>query len=226
MNFLTAKSKFQLVYNKRDNCLELCDLISKNSRPIRIDFLSPQLQQRQKSLVNSRELIAKAIGYKKGQMLRILDATAGFGVDAFMMARLGHDVTMLERSPIIAALLQDGLNRLFADVSSKHLKLKLVNVDAIVYMKQLGEKDRPDVVYLDPMYPARSKTALNKKTLRILREVVGEDWDVMALFQAALHCAKKRVVVKRPRLAKKISDMVPTFVISGKSCRYDVYQIA
>lgn len=229
---LAANSQFALRYSSQDNRLELCDLADKNSRPIRIDFLSQKLQHRRKSLVGSRELIAKAVGHRKGMVLKVLDATAGFGVDAFMLACLGHDVTMLERSSLIAALLQDGLTRVLAADPYKDLKLRLINTNAITYMQHLGKDVKPDVVYLDPMYPERTKTALNKKNMRILKEIVGEDLDVIDLFKAALLCAKKRVVVKRPRLAKRIDEgilpcaLVPTFVISGKSCRYDVYQVS
>jgi 16S rRNA (guanine1516-N2)-methyltransferase len=222
---------------------------------LRIDFLSSQLNYRRKSWRGGgrcgRELIARAVGHKPGKGLKILDATAGFGVDAFVLAQLGHDVTMLERSPIIANLLQDALQRALEDDTCQDLKLRLINVDAIIYMEQLAmqyaesgdENALPDVIYLDPMYPTRSKSALNKQNMRILKDIVGEDLDAAVLFAAALKCAKKRVVVKRPRLAKRIDEgeaaegnlvirsnsevsMIPTFVIFGKSCRYDVYQIA
>ena len=195
-----------------------------------IDFLSAQLCYRRKSLLHSRELIAKAVGHKEGTGLKILDATAGFGVDAFILACLGHDVTMLERSTVVAALLQDGLDRALLSDDYKFLRLKLINVDAIFYIRQLAEQEKPDVIYLDPMYPVRSKSALNKKSLRILRDIVGEDDDASFLLEAALDCAKKRVVVKRPRLAPRLGSgevisLQPTFILSGKSCRYDVYQM-
>ena len=95
--------------------------------------------------------------------------------------------------------------------------------DAISYLKKLPNNKKPDVIYLDPMYPTRTKSALGKKELRILRQIVGEDLDAGELLQVALKTARKRVVVKRPRLAPPIPGPEPNLVFKGKTSRFDVY---
>lgn len=200
-----------------------------------INFLTDELQYRQKSLHHhSQELLAKAIGHKNGKVFNILDATAGFGIDSFLLANLGHNVTMLERSPLIASYLEDALQTLCLDVNYQHLKLQLIHINAIDFMRNRivqAKAKQYDIVYLDPMYPERNKTALNKQKMRLLKNIVGDDNDAEDLFNAAKQIAKNRVIVKRPRLANLINISTsnnkkhnPTFVINGKSCRYDVYQ--
>jgi 16S rRNA (guanine1516-N2)-methyltransferase len=151
----------------------------------------------------------------------VLDATAGLGRDGFVLASLGCCVQCIERSAIIAALLQDGIDRLKL---SETIKMSLIVADANDYMRHLPEAEYPDVVYLDPMYPVRTKSALVKKELRILRDIVGEDQDSNQLLHSALRIAKKRVVVKRPLPAPLLDNAIkPSVVYKGKTSRFDVY---
>jgi 16S rRNA (guanine1516-N2)-methyltransferase len=190
------------------------------TKPLFIDFLSPAAEYRRLHS-GRKQLIAKAVGIKSNKTLTVLDTTAGFGQDAVILAQLGCEVTMLERSPIIYALLQDALIRAKNNPEFAKLKLSLINCDAISYLKTIVTA--PDVIYLDPMYPHRTKSALNKNTMRILRKIVGDDLDAAELLQAAKKIAGKRVVVKRPRLAPAISNLKPDVVYIGKSSRFDVY---
>lgn len=189
-----------------------------------VDFLSTQLQKRSHQGHARNELLARAVGIKSDHRPTVIDATAGLGRDAFILAVHGCKVTMLERSPIIAALLQDGLNRALAtpELADK-LDLNLIQTDAIEYLAQLTPAQYPEVVYLDPMHPPRNKSALVKKEMRMVRAVVGDNYDSDALLHAALHCAKQRVVVKRPRLAEPLAGMQPSFAHIGKQQRFDVY---
>jgi 16S rRNA (guanine1516-N2)-methyltransferase len=214
LNLLLANKGLQSELVFTGERLELRELTKARQKPLYVDFLHGKLEHRRKYGGGKNQLIAKAVGAKKG--LRILDATAGLGEDAFVLACLGCEMTLLERSPIIAALLEDGLKWANMDI-------KLIVADAISYMLNLPEKMRPDVVYLDPMYPARTKSALGKKEMRILREIVGEDLDAAELLQAALRAARKRVVVKRPKLAAHIPGPNPNLIFKGKSSRFDVY---
>lgn len=169
-----------------------------------------------------KELIVRALQVKSQPRLRIIDATAGFGQDAFIAASLGHEVQLIERSPIVAALLKDGLERLHA--KDTRIKLSLIASDAINYLQQLSADDYPDVVYLDPMFPERVKSALVKKEMRLLQQLVGQDLDAPLLLQVAKAVAKHRVVVKRPRLAPYIGQETPAFSLQGKVGRFDIYR--
>lgn len=200
------------------NYLALRDNRQSTIKPIYIDFLAGKNAWRQRS--GGKELLAKAVGYKACYKPYVIDTTAGLGRDAFVLASLGCRVLMLERAPVIGALLQDALSRLHAQHGMPNLQL--IQTNAIAYLKHVTSDNRPDVIYLDPMYPDRTKTALVKKEMRILREIVGPDTDAQAVCQVALTTATKRVVVKRPRLAAPLMGK-PDINFSGKHSRFDVY---
>lgn len=199
-------------------------LTSKNDptlKPIYVDFVEGKAFYRR--VFSGKELIAKAVGFKKSVHLSVIDATAGLGRDAFVLASLGCHVTLMERSKTLAALLADGLSRAKENVSTEMIanRMTLMSGDA----KELLLHQFADVIYLDPMYPHQDKSALVKKEMRILREILGDDDDAEALFNIALKAAKKRVVVKRPKHADFISDKKPDITFKGSSTRFDVYLI-
>ena len=154
----------------------------------------------------------------------MLDATAGLGRDAFVLAELGCGVTLIERQLLIAALLEDGLLRAQADpeVAPIVARMCLLCVNAIELMAALASEP-PQVIYLDPMFPHRDKSALVKKEMRLFRPLAGNDDDAPALLAAALKLATHRVVVKRPRKAPAIAGEKPGYVLEGKSSRFDIY---
>ncbi len=195
--------------------------------PICVDFIKGTLAHRKKFGGGKNQLIAKAVGIKPKIKLSVLDVTAGLGRDAFVLATLGCNVVMCERSKIIFALLEDGLKRAEKESWFRALSLKLIHVDAIAYLKEIScsatPTHTPDVIYIDPMFPEKNKSALVKKEMRVLREVVGDDIDSAQLLTVALSIAKKRVVVKRAKLAPTLTDKKPDVVYKGKSCRFDVY---
>lgn len=192
--------------------------------PLLVDFQSERLRYRQKFGGGRQQPIARAIGLKKGLTPKVVDATAGLGRDAFVLASLGCPVQMLERHSVIHALLEDGLRRLaLSGENNKPLVdlLQLCHVDANEWL--LTNEQPVDVVYLDPMYPHRTKSALVKKEMRVLRQLVGDDLDVVVLLQTALQVARQRVVVKRPKTAPVIGTTPPSFCVESKNTRYDVY---
>ena len=177
-------------------------------------------------------MIAKAVGVRPGVYPRVLDATAGLGGDGFVLASLGCQVTLLERVAAVRALLEAGLTqaRRFAQAEDAELlpvldRMALVETDATAYLRNRAAADRPDVVYLDPMFPQRSKSAQVKKEMRVFHSLVGSDTDADALLAAALDCARYRVVVKRPRLAAPLADTAPNHALQGKRNRYDLYTL-
>lgn len=209
--------------------LELQQKQDKIGGPIFVDFLKGKSGYRAKQGGGQQQLIAKAVGIKSQLKPTILDVTAGLGRDAFVLANLGCKVQMLERSPIIAALLADGLERAQQDLTfKKNCSLSLIIADGLLYLSGLSELtqddvNKPDVIYIDPMYPARSKSALVKKELRALRAIVGDDSDAAELLNKALQVTKRRVVVKRPRLAPTLNEIIPSVVYKGINTRFDVY---
>jgi 16S rRNA (guanine1516-N2)-methyltransferase len=194
--------------------------------PVYPQWDSGRLAYRQRNTYIRREAIARAVGLKHNLRPSVLDATAGLGRDGFMLAALGCQVRLLERSPIIAALLSDALKRATAEPELMpwvNERLSLLCQESSDYLSQLTDHQRPDVVYLDPMYPHRRKTAQVKKESRMLRAVVGDDVDADALLPLALTAARQRVVVKRPLIAPVLQGDTPDFAIKGKSTRFDVY---
>lgn len=188
-------------------------------KPLAVDFLAGRTAHRQRH--GGAEQLTKALGLRRRQRPRVLDACAGLGQDAWMMATLGCEVELLERSPIIAALLRDGLKRAIGTPEAARLRLHVA--DARLWLAALTEVQQPDVVYLDPMYPARGETALPGKALRVLRAVVGDDPDATELLTVALRCARRRVVVKRPLRAPALGDFTPDVQYRGRSTRFDVH---
>lgn len=189
---------------------------------ILVDFASGATSYRRLHGGGKNEAIAKACGLNKRRDLTILDATAGLGRDAFVMASLGASVTLVERNPIVAALLYDGLRRGCAvtELSWLNERMTLVHSSALDALQQ---HSAVEVVYLDPMFPARDKSALVKKEMRAFHDVVGSDTDADALLAPALNLAQKRVVVKRPGYAGFLALQTPTMSVTGKNNRFDVY---
>ena len=212
-----------------DSGLQLQQSGKKAPGPVWADFVTGSVAHRRKFGGGSGQMIAKAVGIKSGVRPRIMDVTAGLGKDAFVLATLGCEVLMLERSPIVHRLLADGLQR--AEINFEVMdiiqRMHLVHANSVEYMQQCV--DKPQVVYVDPMFPHNSKQASVKKEMLIFRDIVGEDLDAGELLDVALNTATARVVVKRPRKAPVIrlanSEIKPTYALEGKSSRYDIYAL-
>ncbi|MBS7663492.1 class I SAM-dependent methyltransferase [Pseudomonas lalucatii] len=204
--------------------LQLVELGPQAPGPVRVDFVEGAQAHRRQFGGGSGQMIAKAVGMQPGVRPRVLDATAGLGRDAFVLASLGCAVTLIERQPLIAALLEDGLARAAADAEVAPIvaRMRLLAGNAIELLAAWPEEP-PQVIYLDPMFPHRDKSALVKKEMRLFRPFVGDDLDAPALLAAALELASHRVVVKRPRKAPAVAGAKPGYVLEGKSSRYDIY---
>lgn len=194
---------------------------------ILVDFASGAATYRRKFGGGKSEGIAKAVGLTKRAGLRVLDATAGLGRDAFVLASLGADMILLERNPVVAALLTDGLRRAamdpqLADWLPARMQLRVTSALSGLEAA-LAANEAIDVVYLDPMFPAREKSALVKKEMRAFHDVVGEDLDADELLAPARRLARYRVVVKRPGYAGYLAGQTPSMSIAGKNNRFDVY---
>ena len=205
-----------------DDGLSLCHAGSKGR--VQADFTGGAANRRR--LQGGGELIAKAVN--RAAQPVVWDATGGLGRDSFVLAGLGLAVRVYERHPVVYALLADGIVRALGqpETAETAARITLVQGDAAHLLREDAARlGKPDAVYLDPMYPERQKSAAVKKEMAYFHELLGlpdPDADA-ALFQAALHTAKKRVVVKRPRLGEFLCDAKPAYQYTGKSTRFDVY---
>lgn len=214
-----------LLFDELGLCLQVT---GKNAPgPVRAEFVTGKMGYRREHGGGAGQMVAKAVGlHKTKARLHILDATAGLGQDAFILASLGCKVTLFERNPVIHALLADGLSRASLNVDCAPIieRMTLCPDSSIEWLERAGS-NAADVIYLDPMFPHREKSALVKKEMQVFQSIVGSDDDSGQLLQVALNCATYRVVVKRPRKAEAIAGREPTTRIEGKSSRYDIYAI-
>ena len=173
----------------------------------------------------NREMLVKAAKIKKptSGCPSAVDATAGLGDDSLLLAAAGFMVTLFERNPVIAALLRDALERAahvpkLTDVVGR---MRLVEGDSETSLPLLGFK--PDVVLLDPMFPAKRKDAAAKKKLQMLQKLEQPCGDESALLEAAVAVQPRKIVVKRPVKGPYLANRKPSYALAGKAIRYDVY---
>jgi 16S rRNA (guanine1516-N2)-methyltransferase len=230
----------QLLFH--DDLVELYD--RQLNTAISIDFINGPLAHRQQFGGGRGQAIAKAVGLRSGATPSILDTTAGLAGDAFVLATLGCPVTLIERSPVIFSLIEDAVQR--AALSERFQTIlrqgfHLINMDANEYVStvlksasvkidEIGDSKLalvtpPDVIYIDPMYPERKKSALVKKDMQILQRLHGKDDNAAELLENALLYASKRVVVKRPVNAETLNERMPNTCIKSKKTRYDIYTL-
>lgn len=192
-------------------------------KPFVIDFASGKYDHRRRFGGGRGQPLARAIGLKQGKTPDVIDATAGFGRDAFVLASLGCQVTMLEQNLIMSLLLADALKRASetASIADIAARMTLYHGNAIDYLNNTPAT--AEVIYLDPMYPSRDKSALVKKDMQLLHQLVGYDADSAELLGAAQQKAQKRVVVKRPKGAEYVGGEKPSASIESKNTRFDLY---
>ena len=215
-------SGFSLHYD--DKGLSLYKTDEPKLGAINVDFITGAVAHRRKFGGGKGQSIAKAVGLNKGATPVVLDATAGLGRDGFVLASLGCKVILHERHPVVAALLYDGLQRAYNDSEIgpwMQQNMSLIFGSSHTLLAQCDSV--PDVVYLDPMFPHREKSALVKKEMRVFQELVGGDTDADDLLEFAYPLASKRVVVKRPDYAPFLNDKTPSMQIKTKKNRFDVY---
>jgi 16S rRNA (guanine1516-N2)-methyltransferase len=223
----TSGAEYQLRYSAAGVFLQSMD--AKKHGMVMVEFASGSAAYRRFYGGGNGQMIAKAVGVSGKFKPKIFDATAGLGGDAFVLASLGCQLLLMERSPIAYALLQDGISRavLTAAQNDKELleivsRMRLMEGNSIDYLNAC-DTYVADVIYLDPMFPERNKTAAVKKEMQAFHVLMGQDMDDQALLLAALPKAKYRVVVKRPRLAPSINGSRVSYQLEGKSSRYDIY---
>lgn len=199
--------------------------------PVRCEFAGGAARHRRRYGGGKSQAIAKAVGLRDKNGLVVVDLTAGLGSDAFVLAGLGARVLMVERHAVAAALLADGLRRAReaaahdAELADVLGRLELKQQDARDWLAGQAGNGQADVIYLDPMFPEKRKSARVKKEMQAFQAVVGRDDDADFLLPLALDCARYRVVVKRPSRAPFLADRKPGYSLTGKSVRFDVYPL-
>ena len=190
---------------------------------LKCSFIEGPILHRLKYGKGRGQNLAKAIGMKFNKNRTIVDATAGLGYDAFILASLGANVILIERSKIMFNLLQEALTEaqnFGGEISTIIKRMDLIYGDS----KDILPKLKPEVILIDTMYKERKKSALVKNSMRLVREVVGSDPDYLELIDVALNQASNRVVIKLPRYSDENNNYKPySHQILGKSIRYDVH---
>ena len=174
-----------------------------------------------------REMLVKAARIKGQEMPQTLvDATAGFGEDSLILAAAGFQVRLYEFDEIIAALLQDCLDRAsqLPELKDPVSRMELICGDSVKGMQTLDYK--PDIVLLDPMFPARQKSALIKKKFQLIQRLESPCSTEEDLLNAAMVADPKRIVIKRPLKGPFLADRKPSYSLEGKAIRYDCFVFA
>ncbi|EED32442.1 conserved hypothetical protein [gamma proteobacterium NOR5-3] len=215
---------------------------------VTIDFADKSMARRRRGGHN--ELLGKAVGWKQAHAPGVLDATGGYGRDAFLLADLGCQVTVCERDPVMALLFGDALMRASASgdewLASVVARMRLLDRDAVDL--EASVLTAVDVIYLDPMFPL-DRRAAPAKEMQVLHQLLAfeaanrhpeaeaqqaksasEEQARNAQDAALLAWARaqdvRRVVVKRPRRAPAIPGPAVGHCLTGKSVRFDVYPVS
>lgn len=205
--------------------------IDQPQASISVDFSSAGMQYRRHQPARQQAVVKAAgkISTLNKTLPQLIDATAGLGVDAFLLASAGWHVQMIEQSPVIHALLKDGLQRAQEEAVSSSSDAAFAETVARLSLAACEDSRRVladiapvDVIYLDPMFPARKKTAQVKKERWLLQQLHDEQSEGHHLLRAAMQRAKK-VVVKRPVQAQPLDGIKPASALTGKTSRFDIY---
>jgi 16S rRNA (guanine1516-N2)-methyltransferase len=222
-NSHSTATRFQLQLTEQH--LQLVDFDNSSYAPLIIDFISGKTAHRRLYGGGKSQLLAKAVGLNKGFKANLFDATTGLAQDSFVLACLGCKVTMSERSPILNAMLDDALKRAseINEISDIIASMSLIQSDSIKFLCTTDLEDKPDIIYLDPMFPEKKGHALVKKEMQYLQHLIGQDNDSGQLLSCAIKQAKYRVVVKRPAKAPYLDGQKPQLELGSKKQRFDIY---
>ena len=201
---------------------------------VRGDFAAMLARTRPGKL--ERELLVRATKVKGAESPVAVDATAGLGEDSFLLAAAGFRVRMYESDPVIAALLRDALERALDDPSLESVarRMELFEEDSVRAMEALADASAagganadgtgmqaPDVIYLDPMFPERRKSASVKKKFQLIHQLEKPCANEEEMLLSAVKARPRKVVVKRPAKGPYLAGIKPSYSIAGKAVRYD-----
>lgn len=172
------------------------------------------------------ELLVRAARLKGIEEPTLVDATAGLGQDSLLLAAAGFSVTLIECNPVIAAMLVDAIERARRDpeLADAAGRMQVIEGNSLKVLRDLSMP--PDVVYLDPMFPGRSKSAAVKKKFQLLHRLEMPCEDEMALLEAARAAHPRKIIIKRPVKGPHLAGVKPDYTLRGKAVRYDCIVMA
>ncbi len=172
------------------------------------------------------ELLVRAARLKGIEEPTLVDATAGLGQDSLLLAAAGFSVTLIECNPVIAAMLVDAIERARCDseLADAAGRMRVIEGNSLKVLRDLSMP--PDVVYLDPMFPGRSKSAAVKKKFQLLHRLEMPCEDEMTLLEAARAAHPRKIVIKRPVKGPHLAGVKPDYTLRGKAVRYDCIVMA
>lgn len=172
------------------------------------------------------ELLVRAARLKGIEEPTLVDATAGLGQDSLLLAAAGFSVTLIECNPVIAAMLVDAIERARRDpeLADAAGRMRVIEGNSLKVLRDLSMP--PDVVYLDPMFPGRSKSAAVKKKFQLLHRLEMPCEDEMTLLEAARAAHPRKIVIKRPVKGPHLAGVKPDYTLRGKAVRYDCIVMA
>ena len=192
------------------------------SGPVYCDFIHGSNAHRQRYGGGRGQALARACGIKPGKTPSVIDATAGLGRDAWVLATLGCELHAIENHPFVHALLKDGLLRALDDPNGHEIasRIRLHHSNSLALLPKL---EAADTVFLDPMFPGREKSASVKKEMSMLQHITETTTDESTLLNAARRHCLQRVAVKRPVKSKPLANIPPHASIPGRTIRFDLY---
>lgn len=203
----------------------------KDKMSLELDFLSGSTAYRLFHN-NDREAVVRAVFGRHKILndgpLKVFDVTAGLGRDSIILAKAQAEVTMFERHPVVYALLHDALIRAEQALSGEHFSFALPKLaDFGEYLSQADCHVRPDVIYYDPMFPTRKKSAGVKKGMQFFHDLIGSDEDLLPNLLLFLEKARKKVVVKRPKKAPHlcVAGLKAAYTVGSGVCRFEIFQV-
>ena len=214
-DFLKAQN-FDLTTIQKIDFTELHPKIhDQNGNKFCINFIEDKLNYHKKKSSMKKELLGRAMGSGR-YGFKILDLSAGLGIDAVFLCQLGFEVVAVERNPLIFLALQHAASQL-----PEEMKIKFVFGSSQSFLEKNAESF--EVIYFDPMFPEKTKSALPRQEMVFFRHLVGADLDADEVVQAAVRRkGVSRVVVKRPLKAPTLYKK-PESQIEGKLVRFDIY---
>ena len=192
-----------------------------------------KLLKRVKPSILYKELLVRAVKIKGKEQLNVLDCTAGLGEDSFLLAAAGWDVVLCEYNDYIFPLLSDTIGRSLQSEEMKEIagRMHCIHMDGKDCCTRIQNKEvlegigefQPDVIFLDPMFPEKTKNSLTNKKLQLFQKLEAPCATEKELFSAALSANALKVVVKRPIKGEYLAGKIPGYSIGGKTIRYDCY---
>ena len=190
-------------------------IVDPHGNKFLIDFEGDRKNYFKKKSTIKKEIIGRALG--AGRLgIKVLDLSAGLAIDAVFLSQLGFEVTAVERNPLIFLALQHA-----QAASENKLQINFQFGRAQDFL--VSSSETFDLIYFDPMFPEKIKSALPRQEMVFFRSLVGQDSDADQVLQLALRKPNvKRVVVKRP-IKAPILFRKPMSQIEGKLIRFYIY---